>query len=72
MSSKTVNVDGMTCDHCVAAVTEEISKIPGVTGVNIDLRANATSPVTIASDQDVSDSDITEAVEEAGYAVVLP
>ncbi len=70
MSSKTVNVDGMTCDHCVRAVTEEISKIPGVTGVNIDLRANAISPVTIASDQGVSDSDIAEAVEEAGYAVV--
>ncbi len=70
MSSKTVNVDGMTCDHCVHAVTEEISKIPGVTGVNIDLHANAISPVTIASDQEISDSDIAEAVEEAGYTIV--
>ncbi len=70
MSSKTVNVDGMTCDHCVHAVTEEISKIPGVTDVNIDLHANAISPVTIASDQEISDSDIAEAVEEAGYTIV--
>jgi len=69
MTNKTVQVDGMTCDHCVRAVTEEISKISGVTSVSVDLHANAISPVTIASDQEVSDADIAEAVEEAGYTI---
>ena len=70
MSSKTINVDGMTCDHCVNAVTEEISKIPGVTEVNIDLHAGEISQVTITAGNEISDVDIVAAVEEAGYSIV--
>ena len=70
MSSKTINVEGMTCDHCVNAVTEEISKIPGVTEVNIDLHAGEISPVTISAGIEISDVDIAAAVEEAGYSIV--
>lgn len=69
MTNKTVHVDGMTCDHCVRAVTEELSKISGVTSVLVDLHADAISPVTIASDEEISDADIAEAVEEAGYTI---
>jgi copper chaperone CopZ len=71
MSEKNINVDGMTCGHCVNAVTEEISKIPGVTAVNIDLRAGEISPVTITAGNEISDADIAAAVEEAGYSIVL-
>jgi copper chaperone len=70
MSEKNINVDGMTCGHCVNAVTEEISKIPGVTAVNIDLRASEISPVTITAGNEISDADIAAAVEEAGYSIV--
>jgi len=70
MPNKTVNVAGMTCDHCVHAVTEELSQIAGVTSVNIDLHPGEVSPVAIDSDNDISDSDIAAAVEEAGYTIV--
>ena len=70
MPNKTINVDGMTCDHCVHAVTEEQSHIAGVTSVNIDLHPGEVSPVAIDSDIDLSDSDIAAAVEEAGYTIV--
>ena len=69
MLQKTVHVDGMSCDHCIHAVTEEISKILGVTGVDIDLHAGGISPVTIASDNEISDTDIAAAVDEAGYTI---
>jgi copper chaperone len=60
----------MTCDHCVNAVTEEISKFPGVTAVNIDLHAGEISPVTITADNEITDANIAAAVEEAGYSIV--
>ena len=69
MLQKTVHVDGMSCDHCIHAVTEEISKILGVTGVDIDLHAGGISPVTIAADNEISDTDIAAAVDEAGYTI---
>lgn len=59
-------VTGMTCAHCVASVTEEISEIAGVTDVAVDLASGA---VTVTSDQPVADVDVRAAVEEAGYAV---
>ena len=59
----------MTCGHCVNAVTEELSKISGVTAVNIELNTEAPTPVKIVADIDISDADITAAVEEAGYTI---
>lgn len=70
MSTQTVNVAGMTCHHCVMSVTEEVSEIAGVTGVDVDLVAGGTSKVTITADAPVSDEAIAAAVSEAGYAVV--
>ncbi len=57
-------VTGMTCEHCVASVTEEVQEIPGVTDVRVDL---ATGSVSVTSDQPLSDADVRSAVEEAGY-----
>lgn len=59
-------VTGMTCAHCVASVTEEVSDIAGVTDVAVDL---ATGVVTVTSDQPVPDSAVEAAVTEAGYAL---
>lgn len=70
MSEKNIKVEGMTCGHCVNAVTEEISKISGVTAVNIELNTDAPTPVNIVADIDISDADIRAAVEEAGYSIV--
>ena len=60
-------VTGMTCGHCAASVTEEVSKISGVTGVQVDV---ATGRVTVLADQPVPADAVTAAVDEAGYEVV--
>ncbi|GGL41510.1 heavy-metal-associated domain-containing protein [Planomonospora parontospora] len=65
----TYTVAGMTCGHCVSSVTEEVSTVPGVTGVDVDL---ATGRVSVDSDGPVDDAAITAAVAEAGYEVVTP
>ncbi|WP_406142137.1 heavy-metal-associated domain-containing protein [Streptomyces sp. NBC_01089] len=59
-------VSGMTCAHCVTSVTEEVSKIDGVTGVDVDL---STGKVTVTSTGAVDDAAVTAAVDEAGYEV---
>jgi len=46
----TIKVDGMTCGHCVHAVTTELTALPSVTDVAVDLHAGATSTVTITSE----------------------
>lgn len=66
-STTTINVKGMTCGHCVAAVTEEVKKISGVTGVEVDL---ASGNVAITSEAPLAAVDVAAAVEEAGYEVV--
>ncbi|MEH3067572.1 MAG: heavy-metal-associated domain-containing protein [Aeromicrobium erythreum] len=63
----TYDVTGMTCAHCVAAVTEELSALDGVTDVAVDLVAGGTSHVTVTGDP--SSDAVREAVAEAGYAL---
>ena len=57
-------VVGMTCGHCVNAVTEEVAQLPGVTGVDVDLASGA---LTVTGDSPVDDGAVRAAVEEAGY-----
>lgn len=64
MSEQTYTVTGMTCDHCVHSVKEELTKVTGVTDVAVDL---ATGRVTVRSDEQVDDAAVAAAVEEAGY-----
>lgn len=66
MSTATYTVTGMTCGHCVSSVTEEVSQVPGVTAVDVDL---ATGGLTVTSDAPVDGSAVRAAVEEAGYEV---
>ncbi len=54
----------MTCGHCVASVTEEISEIPGVESVDVVLDSGA---VTVTSSQPLEQQAVRAAVEEAGY-----
>ena len=66
MSTASYTVVGMTCGHCVNAVTEEVSQLPGVTGVDVDL---ASGGLTVTSTEPVDDGAVRAAVEEAGYEV---
>ena len=66
-STTTVTVAGMTCSHCVSAVSEEVAKISGVTDVQVDLDTGA---VTIASESGVDASAVEAAVDDAGYTLV--
>jgi copper chaperone len=61
-----VTVNGMTCEHCVMSVTEEIQEIPGVTGVEVVLDGGT---VTILADRAVERAEIAAAVTEAGYTL---
>lgn len=60
----TYTVVGMTCEHCVRSVTEEVSEVPGVTGVQVDL-ASGRLEVTGEADP----AAVRPAVDEAGYTV---
>ena len=66
MNSATYTVTGMTCEHCVASVTEEISEIDGVHEVSVELGSGT---VTVTSEPAVTEADIRAAVEEAGYSL---
>jgi copper chaperone CopZ len=67
MSTATYTVHGMTCGHCVASVTEEVSAVAGVEDVQVDL---ASGLVTVTGDADAAQ--VKDAVQEAGYSVVDP
>jgi copper chaperone len=62
--TSTFTVKGMTCSHCVQSVTQELSGLPGVTDVQVDLVSGG---VTVASDAPLSDEAVRAAVDEAGY-----
>jgi copper chaperone len=62
--TSTYTVTGMTCEHCVNAVTTELTTLPGVTAVRIDLGSGA---VTVTSAAPLPADDVRAAVDEAGY-----
>ena len=66
MSTATFTVVGMTCGHCVNSVTEEVSAVEGITGVDVDLDSGA---LTVISEAPVDEDAVRAAVEEAGYSV---
>jgi copper chaperone CopZ len=67
MTTTTYSVTGMTCGHCTAAVTEELTKLPGVREVSIDLNSGGTSAVHVTSESVLEETAVREAVDEAGY-----
>jgi copper ion binding protein len=62
---QTYSVEGMSCEHCVAAVTAEVGELPGVSGVEVDLASGAVRVRGSAVDSDA----IRVAIEEAGYSL---
>lgn len=63
--STTVFVEGMTCAHCVARVTNALSKVSGVKQVKVDLKTNKAT----LQGEPPSEADLRQAVEDAGYVV---
>jgi copper chaperone CopZ len=65
-STSTYTVTGMSCDHCVTAVRGELTALPGVTAVDVDL---ASGRVRVVSAAPLDLADVRAAVDEAGYEV---
>ena len=63
MDSALYTVPDMSCGHCKAAVTKEISALPGVESVMVDLDSKR---VEVSGSQ-LDDAAIRAAIEEAGY-----
>ena len=66
MTTTAYTVAGMSCEHCVRAVTEELTKLDGVRRVEVDLASGA---VSVESDAPLDDAAVAAAVDEAGYEV---
>lgn len=64
MSERRYTVLGMACDHCAAFVAEAIERLPGVTGIAVDVH---TDSVTVTSTGDLDLADVRAAVDAAGY-----
>jgi copper chaperone len=64
VSTRSIVVNGMTCDHCASAVRAEIGKLPGIVDVDVDVAA---ATVRITGDPLPGDTSLREAIEEAGY-----
>lgn len=66
---KSYPVVGMTCGHCVTAVTTELQSLDGVTAVNVDLHPSAVSLVAVTSESELPYQSVAAAIQEAGYAL---
>jgi copper chaperone CopZ len=66
MASTTYPVTGMTCEHCVHAVTGELGGLDGVTRVTVELVPDGRSQVTVDSAAPLADQAVAAALDEAG------
>ena len=64
---RTFTVDDISCGHCAQAITREVSSVPGVQQVTVDL---GTKRVSVAAREDVASETITSAINEAGYTEI--
>jgi copper chaperone CopZ len=69
-STATYGVVGMTCGHCVHAVSSELHQLPGVRDVEVELVEGGTSVVRVVSDEPLTEDAVRSAVDEAGYELV--
>ena len=67
MATASFTATGMTCQHCVASVTREVSELAHVTSVSIDLPSGT---VTVESDASIPQDEIIAAIDKAGYPAV--
>jgi copper chaperone len=65
----TLPITGMTCGHCVSAVTQELTQLDGVQDVAVELVPDGTSRVTVTSANPLDGDAVRAAIDEAGYDV---
>ncbi|AXE55152.1 heavy-metal-associated domain-containing protein [Aurantimicrobium sp. MWH-Uga1] len=65
MATSSFTATGMTCQHCVASVTKEVSELDHVTSVTVDL---PTGKVTVESDAPIPADEVIAAIDKAGYS----
>ena len=66
MSTQIFPVTGLTCQHCVGAITSELKALPGVTEVVIDLVVEGASIMSVTADKPLNDAEVAAALDEAG------
>lgn len=66
MSAHTYHVPDITCQHCVSSITQELSKIPGVRDIDVNLTKKV---VTVEADETVTDTQIRAGIKDAGYDI---
>ncbi|PPG34168.1 heavy-metal-associated domain-containing protein [Rathayibacter sp. AY2B9] len=66
-SVQSFGVAGMTCEHCVLSVTEELAAYPEVSAVDVSLAPDGVSTVTVGSSRPLGREEIAAAVADAGY-----
>jgi len=66
-TTTTLPVVGMTCGHCVQAVTQELTMLDGVQDIAVELTPDGTSVVTVTSAAPLDDAAVKAAIGEAGY-----
>jgi copper chaperone len=66
MTTQTFPVTGLTCGHCVGAISSELSVLSGVTDVQVDLVVEGTSTLRVTADAALTDDEVAIALDEAG------
>lgn len=66
-ATATLEVTGMTCDHCVASVKKEVGTLAGVDEVRVELVPGGVSTVTVTSAYTLDADQLAAAIDEAGY-----
>jgi copper chaperone CopZ len=72
MATTTYPVTGMTCEHCVNAVTSELGGLDGVSAVTVDLVPDGISQVTVTSAAPLAEPVVAGALDEAGGYLIKP
>lgn len=66
MTTTAFKATGLTCEHCVNSVKEELGNLDGVSAVNVDLVAGGASTITVTSESRLNDREVAAALDEAG------
>jgi copper chaperone CopZ len=70
MTTTTYLVAGMSCDHCAHAVTTQLSDLPGVESVGVQMADGRPTEVSVTSAGPLDEATVRAAVDEAGYDLV--
>lgn len=67
-TKRTVHIEGMTCPSCASSVEKQFKGLSQVAGVSINIR-KGTAIVSVKDGKSLSDNEIKEAIDQAGYKV---